>query len=266
MGGLAIIGGTGALPGLVRAARPDALTVSFHGVEAAPFDGPRLDARFEKIGALFDGLREADIGEIVFAGAIGRPALDPTQFDAKLLSIAPKVLPALGGGDDALLRAVIGIFEDEGFAVRGAHEVAGGLVAEAGHIAGPEPSKKDLADADRAAEILAALAPVDVAQGAVVAGGLCLGIETIQGTDALLRFVAETPDRLRRGAKGVLVKLPKAGQDLRVDMPAIGPATIEGAHAAGLSGIVIAAGGTLLLDAPAIRDAAEAAGLFLIAR
>ena len=113
--------------------------------------------------------------------------------------------------------------------------------------------------------ILGALAPVDVGQGCVVAGGLCLGIETLQGTDALLRFVAATPEALRGDRRGVLVKRPKDGQDLRVDMPAIGPATVQAAAEAGLEGIAIEAGRVLLIDRPALVEACEATGLFLLA-
>lgn len=264
MGGLAIIAGEGGLPGVLRAARPDALTVLFRGVAAAAPEGPRLAAQFEKIGTLFTDLRAAGVETVVFAGAIGRPALNPGEFDAKLMSLAPRIVPALAGGDDALLRTVIAIFEDEGFRVAGAHEVAPDTLAGAGQLAGPAPSKTDLTDAARATEILAALAPVDVAQGVVVAGGLCLGIETLQGTDALLRFVGETPEQLRRGARGVLVKQPKAGQDLRVDMPAIGPATVDNAAEAGLAGIVVAEGATLVLDRAALVAQAEARGVFVI--
>ena len=115
-------------------------------------------------------------------------------------------------------------------------------------------------------DILLALSPLDVGQGAVVAGGLCLGIETLQGTDALLRFVAETPEHLQRGAGGVLVKAPKRGQDLRVDMPAVGPDTVRNAARAGLDGIVVSAGKVVLIDRDATRAALEETGLFLFAR
>jgi DUF1009 family protein len=96
-----------------------------------------------------------------------------------------------------------------------------------------------------------------------VADGQVLGVETAQGTDAMLHFVMQTPDALRHRAKGVLVKLPKPGQDLRVDMPAIGPDTIRRAAEAGLAGIIIAAGQVLLIDRAATLADVEAAGLFL---
>ena len=115
-------------------------------------------------------------------------------------------------------------------------------------------------------DILLALSPLDVGQGTVVAGGLCLGIETLQGTDALLRFVGETPGHLRRGSGGVLVKAPKRGQDLRVDMPVVGPDTVRNAAAAGLEGIFASAGKVLIVEQDATRAALAETGLFLAGR
>ena len=99
----------------------------------------------------------------------------------------------------------------------------------------------------------------------VVADGQALGVETAQGTDAMLRFVAQTPPELRQRARGVFVKAPKPGQDLRIDMPAVGPGTIAAVAEAGLAGIVIRADKVLILDREASLRAAEEAGIFLLA-
>jgi hypothetical protein len=264
MGRLAILAGQGALPQMIVAAHPQAVFVHFTGVTYAKLPQvQRLEASFEKFGEMFADLQAAGVTEVVFAGGLARPALNPANFDAKSMELAPRFMAAMAGGDDGLLRAVIAAFEEAGFAVRGAHEVIKGLTAEAGHLAGPMPSETDLADATRARAILTALGPLDVGQGAVVADGQVLGVETAQGTDAMLHFVMQTPDALRHRAKGVLVKLPKPGQDLRVDMPAIGPDTIRRAAEAGLAGIIIAAGQVLLIDRAATLADVEAAGLFL---
>lgn len=265
MARLAILAGTGRLPVELALECPEALRVGFEGVETA-LDGPVERHRFEELGALFGALKAQGVTEVVLAGAMSRPPLDPARFDAYMQATAPRLMQAMQAGDDGLLRFVISLFEEQGLAVRGAHEVAPALAAGEGLLTGPQPEERALADADRAAAILSALAPHDVGQGAVVAGGLCLGIETLQGTDAMLRFVAETPQALRRGGGGVLVKRPKPGQDLRADMPAIGPDTIARATEAGLSGVVLEAGRVLILDREATLEAAEAAGLFLLGR
>jgi len=263
---LAILAGQGSLPQRIAAAHPDALFVHFEGVAVDLPANPAQSASFEKFGQMFDDLHRAGVHDVVFAGGLARPALDPARFDAKMAQLAPGFMAAMAGGDDGLLRAVIAAFEAEGFTVCGAHELLAGLTAEPGLLAGPDPAPLDLADASRARAILTALGPLDVGQGVVVADGQCLGVETAQGTDAMLSFVARTPDVLRHRARGVLFKAPKPGQDLRIDMPTIGPATVAAAGAAGLAGIVIAAGVVLLLDREETLQMATATGLFIMAQ
>lgn len=266
MDDLAILAGQGALPLTIAAQHPGALCVSFAGVPVDAAANPSLAASFERFGQLFDDLKDHGIARVVFAGGLARPALDPARFDAKTKSLFPNFMAAMAGGDDGLLRAVIAAFEAEGFTVAAAHDLVPDLTAAPGLLAGPQPSDRDLADVARARAILTALGPHDVGQGAVVAGGQCLGIETAQGTDAMLGFVAGHPDTQRHGARGVLLKAPKPGQDLRVDMPAIGPDTVAAADAAGLAGIVVEAGHVLLLDRETLLRDVGQAGLFLLAQ
>jgi len=185
------------------------------------------------------------------------------------LTLAPRILPALKAGDDATLRMVLDIFDEAGFAVRAAHEIAPELLPPAGVLTRAQPGSRDRKDAARAAAIVAALSAVDVGQGAVVAGGLALGVEALPGTDRMLAQVAALPADLRpdpAAARGVLFKGPKVGQDRRVDLPVIGPDTVAGAAGAGLSGIAIAAGGVMVLDRVDVIAAADDAGLFLWVR
>ncbi len=256
---LAILAGRGVLPRIIAGEHSDALFVHFEGIPVEMPANERLRASFEKIGGLFANLREAQVTDIVFAGCLERPVLDSARFDSRMLELAPRIFPALRSGDDDLLRTIAGIFEEEGFSVRGAHEVVSGLTVERGLLVGPFPSGSDRKDAERGFAIVAALGAMDVGQAAVVADGQALGVETLQGTDAMLEFVAETSPRLRRSASGVLVKAPKPRQDLRFDMPAIGPVTVKAAAKAGLAGIFVESERVLLLDrAETLRVAAEA--------
>lgn len=262
---LAILSGAGGLPVMLAKQHPRAVRVVFNGVEHA-MQAPLAEHRFEKLASLFDDLTARGVTRVVLAGAMSRPALDPSQLDPFMMQLAPRLLAAMQGGDDAILRLIIAVFEEQGFEVVGAHELLPGMTVPDGVFAGPEPKDAHLSDASRAMDILLALSPLDVGQGTVVAGGLCLGIETLQGTDALLRFVGETPEHLRRGKGGVLVKAPKRGQDLRVDMPVVGPDTVRNAAAAGLEGIFAAAGKVLIVEQDATRSALEETGLFLAGR
>ncbi|MBK1635081.1 LpxI family protein [Rhodovulum adriaticum] len=223
----------------------------------------------ERLALLFDMLHDRGVTRVVLAGGLTRPRLEPERIDPKTAQLLPRILPALGQGDDATLRAVIALFEDEGLTVVGADAVAPDLLPAPGVQTYVQPSQADMGDADRAARIVATLGAADVGQGAVVAQGLCLAVETLPGTDAMLDWVAQVAGACRpdpNGARGVFYKAPKPEQDRRVDLPAIGPATVEAAHRAGLAGIVIEAGGVMILDAEATRARADALDLFLWVR
>lgn len=265
--GVALIAGTGALPGLLAAARPGMLICELQGFACDIAGAEPLTFRIERLVPFLDTLVERGVTQVCFAGAIRRPRLEPELFDLRTASLVPRLLPAFQAGDDASLRAVIGLFEEWGLEVVGADQIAPALVPGAGLLAGA-PSEADTRDAARAAEIVAALGAADVGQGAVVAQGLCLAVESLPGTDAMLAFAAAHRAILPEpgGARGVFYKAPKPGQDRRVDLPAIGPVTVANAAAAGLAGIAFEAGGILLLDREATMKAAENAGVFLWAR
>jgi UDP-2,3-diacylglucosamine hydrolase len=268
----AIIAGQGALPGqLVAALRAAGQRYVIGSLDGFPPDLPGevpVTFRVERLVPFLDHLAECGVTRVVFAGAIRRPRIEPELFDARSATLVPRILGALQEGDDAILRAVAAIFEDWDFSVVGADEIAPDLVPGAGCVTGA-PSDADHKDAARAAEILAAIGPLDIGQGAVVAQGLCLAIETLPGTDAMLEFVATHAGGLRadpKGGRGVFYKAPKPGQDRRFDLPTLGPATVRAAARAGLAGIVWEAGGAILLDRGAMQAEAEALGLFLWAR
>ena len=266
---LALIAGTGRLPAVLAAA----LVAQGRAFVLAELDGfaaegmgahPVERFRVERLVPFMARLRDLGVSELVFAGAVRRPRLDPALFDPATAALVPRLLAAFQAGDDATLRAVIALFEDEGFLVRGADAVEPALIAGPGVLSRAAPSEADLRDAARAARIVAALGAVDVGQGAVVAQGLCLAVEALPGTDAMLQQVAGIGDRPAR--TGLLFKAPKPGQDRRVDLPAIGPATVRAAGRAGLAGIVVEAGGVLLIDRAELVALADTLGLFLWVR
>lgn len=269
-GALGIIAGTGDLPRLIAESRAlqgaGYFLVRPEGVEAPWIDShPHLDAPWEKVGRILKALRAAGCDKVCFAGAMTRPKLNPLRMDLTALRLAAKAALLLRKGDDEMLRGFADMMAAEGFPVVAAHEQLEALLATEGVLGAVAPSERDREDARRAARIVRALGEVDVGQAAVVAGGQCLGVEAIAGTDALLGQVAEVPDALRPDGRpsGVLLKAPKPGQDWRVDMPAIGPETLRRAHAAGLAGVAVQAGGVLLLGREETVAEADRLGLFL---
>ena len=268
----AIIAGAGVLPRLLAEATKDAgiepVIVDFKTTDLAWADGYHIiSASFEKAGGVFRALRRAEITEVVFSGGMARPKLNPLKMDRVFLTKAPQLLRAIRGGDDGLLRMIAEWFEEEGFSVLAPQDVKSDLIAPAGIWGRHAPSEQDDLDMDRGVQILEALSPQDVGQACVVAGGICFGIETVQGTDALLSFVSRTEAHLQPPpitGQGVLVKLPKLGQDKRIDLPSIGVQTVSMVKKAGLSGIAVKEKGALILGLNDVVEAADKLDLFLI--
>ena len=261
---LAIIAGAGGLPAALVANLPERpLICALQGFVPTGLT-PDQSFRVERLALFLRWLEDQGVTEVCFAGAVQRPRLDPSLFDPATATMVPRLLAAMGQGDDATLREVLAIFTESGFALKGVAEIAPQLVPGPGLYAGVT-GPQDEKDATRAETIVAALGAADVGQGCVVAGGLCLAVETLPGTDAMLAFVAQLPAALRP-AKGLFYKAPKPTQDRRIDLPALGVETVRNAAAAGLGGIVWQASGVICLDLPAMQAEAATHGLFLWAR
>jgi DUF1009 family protein len=203
----------------------------------------------------------------VFVGTALRPPLRSLRIDWLTLRLLPRIVRAYRGGDDHLISSIARVFEDYGFRIVAPHEVAPEILMPAGPIGSRVPSERDRADIARALALLEATGPFDMGQGAVVAGGHVLAVEAAEGTDAMLARVAELRARGRIATPlgtGVLVKAPKPQQDRRFDLPAIGPRTVEEAARAGLAGIAVVAGSTIIAESAAVALAADTAKIFVV--
>jgi DUF1009 family protein len=232
------------------------------GIEAYP----HVWVRMGEVGKLFAALKERAVREMVIVGAMTRPEFADLRLDWGAVKRAAELAQLFRRGDNGLLVGLAAIVEREGVRIVGAHEVAPRLVAPVGPFGAHRQSPEDEADIALGAKLLGALSRFDAGQAAVVSAGRVLAIEAAEGTDAMLARVSDlrVNGRLRaKGKSGVLVKAPKQGQDLRLDMPAIGPATIEGAAKAKLRGVAIAAGRVLVAERERCAREADAAGLFV---
>jgi DUF1009 family protein len=209
--------------------------------------------------------RAENCRDLLFIGALVRPALSELRLDWGSLRVAGRVVAAYRGGDDHLLSGIGRILEQDGFRVMGIKDVAPDLLMPEGCLTRASPNEGAAADIARGRDVLGALSLFDIGQAAVVIDGHVVAVEDIEGTDGLLARVARLrgEGRIRAKAAGVLVKAPKSGQDLRFDLPTIGPRTIEGAAAARLGGVAVVAGNTIVVEPQAMIEAADAAGLFV---
>ena len=270
-GTLGIIAGGGDLPlAIAESAKAAGRSVFVIGLEGMADPGV---GRFEhgfaaigELGKLVRLLKQANVSHVTFAGRVARPNFSALKLDTRGALALPRVVAAARHGDDAMLRVILALFEREGMTVVGTEQAAPGLIAGEGALGKHRPSERDRSDLSRAVQIVRALGTWDVGQSAVVCEGLVLAVEAAEGTDEMMRRVAQLPEALRgtpAGRRGVLVKAVKPGQEKRVDLPVIGTRTVELAAAAGLSGIAVEAGAALIMNRAAVAPAADAAGLFV---
>ena len=219
-----------------------------------------------QIGKAVKLFRAENCRDLVFIGTLVRPALSEIRLDWGTLRVLGRVWAAFRGGDDHLLSGIGRIFEQDGFRMVGIRDVAPDLLMPEGCLTRAAPDEAAAADIAKGRDVLRALSPFDIGQATIVIDGHVVGVEDIEGTDGLLARVARlrAEGRIRASAaRGVLVKAPKSGQDLRFDLPTMGPRTIEGAAAAKLAGIAIVAGNTIVVEPQTMIEAADAAGLFV---
>jgi UDP-2,3-diacylglucosamine hydrolase len=266
---LAILCGAGAFPlevaGEVRRAGREPFLVGVVGTTDSAIEAyPHVWVRMGEVGKLFAALRARAIAEMVIIGAMARPEFADIRLDWGAVKRAAGLAQLFRRGDNGLLVGLAAIVESEGIRVVGAQDVVPRLLAPPGAVGARAPSLEDETDIALGARLIDALSSFDAGQGAVVAAGRVLAIEAAEGTDAMLARVAEmrANGRLRfAGQVGLLVKAPKRGQDLRLDMPAIGPKTIEAAAKAQLRGVAVAAGRVLIVERERLSREADAVGL-----
>ena len=217
-----------------------------------------------QFGTLARLARPLGCREIVLIGSLVRPSLWSLRPDWLTLKILPRIAMAFRGGDNHLLSNIAKLVEEQGFTLRGAHEVAPEILAPRGALGRLRPSPEDEADIALALDYLTAAGRFDIGQAAVVVNRHIVAVEAAEGTDGMLARVAELRAQGRiRAAKGVLVKAPKPQQDRRFDLPSIGPKTVEAAARAGLAGVAVIAGETVVAEPAALAEAADRAGLFV---
>jgi UDP-2,3-diacylglucosamine hydrolase len=271
---IAIVAGSGLLPkevvdGLIGAGRRP-LVVAIDGECDLPEDPGRYDLiriAPEGLGRVPAILKREGVSHLVLAGGVSkRPPLRSLRFSPRILLFLPRLIAGYAKGDDGLLRALMGFIRSYGIELVGAHEVMPELLAPEGLLTKAAPTQADERDIGAGIAAARAIGRLDIGQAAVAVGGRAIALEDIEGTDGLLQRAKALRSHGRLAGKtgGVLVKCVKPGQELRVDLPTIGPQTVTAAHAAGLSGIAVEAECSLVLEAAETVRRADALGLFVL--
>lgn len=263
---LGILAGGGSVPDEVAAAAVargwPVHVVAIDGEADGSFTGvPITRVNWGQIGRMLRAFQENGVTHLVIVGRVSRPDLTRLKPDFGLVRAIPSILRIMAsGGDDGVLRGVVRFFEGHGLRVVGPADVAPDLAISRGPIGRHSPGADDEVDIAKGLAIVRVLGPFDVGQSVVVRHGTVAAIEGAEGTDRMLARVT-VPEP---GRQGVLVKRPKPHQDMRVDMPAIGPDTVSNAAKAGLAGIAVLAGQVLVTQRQELEKRAETEGLFVV--
>jgi DUF1009 family protein len=271
-GPIAIICGGGSFPGAVaeaiarRGRQPVMFGIKGWADASVIERYPHHWVALGQLGRFFRLARSERCKEVLFIGTLLRPPLKQVRLDWQTIRLMPRIIGYFRGGDNRLLSGAASIAESGGLRVIGLRDVAPEIFVPAGVLGRCQPAERDRSDIARAMQLIAALGPFDVGQAAIVANNHVLAVEAAEGTDNMLARIAE----LRRQGRvttplgvGVLVKAPKPGQDRRFDLPSIGPRTIEGAAHAGLAGVAVAAGSTIIAEAAEVIAIAEREKIFV---
>lgn len=296
---LTLIAGEGQLPvDVVRALKAQGTNFRLCQLEGHPIDAlargsdPVTQFRVERLGSFIADLVEWGVKEVCFVGRISRPKIDPALIDEATMPMVGPIVSAIRSGDDAGLRVVAKFFEHAGISIKSVIDIVPEMLPAEGVLTQKKPDEYQERDAERGKQIIAALSVADVGQSCVVADGQALAIEAIAGTDWMLQTLAPPapsqdhvddtlawanerianaraghgtrPDNLDMG--GVLIKTAKPDQDIRFDLPTVGPGTIKAMKRAKLAGLVIEAGRVLVVDRDRTVADADAAGMFIWVR
>lgn len=261
----AIIAGNGHFPFLVleaaRAEGIDPLVVAIKE-EASP-DLSRKSSHTRwlslgEVGQFFELLKSEGVNKVVLAGQVKHVQLFSNIKPDGLLNRALRGLHRKN--TDTLIGAFVRMLEDRGIEVVDSTIFLKAILAEAGTLTAREPDAGERADIAYGREIARKIAGLDIGQTIVVAERACVAVEAMEGTDATIERAAG----LSNGRRLVIVKVSKPHQDMRFDVPVVGPRTIQVMSRSNARALAVDAGRTLLFERPRLLEEANAAGVALV--
>lgn len=221
-------------------------------------DHPHTVSRMGAAGGIIKTLRKESCVQLVMAGTIRRPSAKDVRPDLWGMKFLAKT-GAMALGDDGLISALVKALESEGFEVIGADQIVPEYLVPPGVIGAHQPNDAVTEDIEYAIKAAKSLGERDLGQAVVVHNTTVIAEEDSKGTDAMLRRLKDAGN-----AGGILAKTLKPDQERRVDLPTIGLRTVENAHAAGLTGIVVEAGNAFFYGREEAIELADDLGVFVI--
>ena len=229
-----------------------------------------IDAKYEEIDKTFDELKEKNVYDIAVIGYIERPEINIAKVSLGAQKILMNVFSMLSKGDGEIFIAVRNMLIEQNFKLVKVQDFLPELTLSSGSYGSIPIDKQVFDEIDGGLKLFLKYAKLDVGQSLILQGGHCLGIETITGTDEMIKAVINYKKRNAKKSKknyseGILIKGSKPDQILHIDTPVIGPNTIELAKKAQLKGLVIESHKVILLNKDLLIDMLRSYNMFLVA-
>ncbi|MBT4204113.1 UDP-2,3-diacylglucosamine diphosphatase LpxI [Hyphomicrobiales bacterium] len=268
---LAILAGRGLIPVKVADSAQKSgwkvFIVSLNGEADKALDKyPNIKINLTEVTKIIRTLKNKNIKDILMIGYVDRPYKWKRDIGLSLLLWAIKNRDFFRRGDASMCSKVVDFLEKKDFVVHGTHEIASELVLQESIISNVAPNKNNEKDIEYGFSVARMLGNLDIGQGIVVEDRRVLAIEAAEGTDMMLERVVAIKNRKKKSINGVFIKCLQEVQDNRIDMPTIGPVTIQKVYEAGLNGIAISAGGVIVYDYIEVCRLLNEYNIFLVAR
>jgi len=263
---LAVIAGAGSLPiEIINYCRSINCKFTVFSLDDGPDELYDYKFRIGQASQIIKKMHFLNVQNIVMVGQVNRPSFFDFTFDSRTISFICKAgINAFTRysktGDDFILRLLINEIENEGFKVIGVDKIISNLFFPTGNFSIYEPTKEELIDIRLGFYSSKELGKKDIGQAVVVNNGIVIGEEDLNGTDFLIRKFNYNQSNKHRP---ILIKTVKPYQDRRVDLPVIGPTTIDLCIKNGFRGIVVEAGGTIVHNKEYIIKRCNDAKMFL---
>ena len=220
--------------------------------------------KITELGKAISILKKNNCKNVIFIGKVERPDISLLKFDTKALFYLPRLFSAFKKGDGNILKEIIKIFKENKLNVVNSMKFTPELIFKDKSINKLKINNTDKTSISKGIKIIKSLSKFDIGQSVVINSGYVLAIEGPEGTDVTIKRSLHLSKKYKLKNKSILIKFPKANQDLRIDLPTIGLDTIKNCIKANIKGIAVKRSQNIILDKDKIINLAKKNNFFII--
>ena len=220
--------------------------------------------KITELGKAISILKKNNCKNVIFIGKVERPDISLLKFDTKALFYLPRLFSAFKKGDGNILKQIIKIFKENKLNVVNSMKFTPELIFKDKSINKLKINNTDKSSISKGVKIIKSLSKFDIGQSVVINNGYVLAIEGPEGTDETIKRSLHLSKKYKLKNKSILIKFPKANQDLRIDLPTIGFDTIKNCIKANIKGIAVKRSQNIILDKDKIINLAKKNNFFII--